>query len=555
MQESSSNNIERSLTKNHHDRVVQQKRVALIGSSGGGIATLGHNKTSDFIKLVSDHLNIIGDELNRVNLDTVLFVSLDNGAGFDSVSGEEKSTLLFIRDKGSKQTTYHDKLDRINEMVKEFEATTAVGFEEGNLHGLISVSCKPHLFSRTLQAVAKQKVPVTGTGGSSLALATTEFKLRLIGNSGGSVGTTPETKAISFASALSKEWNLEYNPWKLKFKKQPPPSCRSVLNSCLPGFWSIALFKRIILATSVGTGPLEGDRQRLIFMIESYALPTLCAVVMANSRRKVESVQMSAVISATACYKTVLGGLISGWLVAFFEERLLYMSIINWNFPATSTNLITGGFVGVFTAALMTPINPYLRALTEEFRNLSTSYLWDSKERNPHEYFPPIGSLVLALLFCLGSKLGWYHAIFLPMILIEMELGDASMLGVLDLLTLVLVSAGVCFGLVLTGSEEERSLAKRGLKINLLCGDFIEACYPHMERHRLVDLSSYLASFFSAAILTSSCRSSAYLPFPIAIWLADDRKTLLTASAIAFLIPFIATVINYLFCIRNKKMN
>ena len=127
------------------------------------------------------------------------------------------------------------------------------------------------------------------------------------------------------------------------------------------------------------------------------------------------------------------------------------------------------------------------------------------------------------------------------------------MLGALDLLTLALVCAGVCLGLILTGSKEERSLAKRGIAINLLCGDFIEACYPHMEGYYLVNISGYVASSLSAAILTGSCRSSAYLPFPIAIWLADDRKTLLIASAIAFFIPFIATVVNYFVFLRNRK--
>lgn len=144
------------------------------------------------------------------------------------------------------------------------------------------------------------------------------------------------------------------------------------------------------------------------------------------------------------------------------------------------------------------------------------------------------------------------HSIFLPLILVEMELGDASMLGALDLLTLVLVCAGVCLGIMLVGSKDERSLAKRGMTINLLCGDFIEACYPHMERHRLVNLSGYVASSLSAVMLTGGCRSSAYLPFPIAIWLTDDRKTLLAASLMAFLIPFIGTALN-LFYVRDKK--
>jgi hypothetical protein len=130
-----------------------------------------------------------------------------------------------------------------------------------------------------------------------------------------------------------------------------------------------------------------------------------------------------------------------------------------------------------------------------------------------------------------------------------MELGDPSMAGALDLVTLVLVSAGVCLGLVLTGSDDDdahRRLGSRGLAINLLCGDFVEACYPHMEQNTLVSVGGYLASAFSAAALTGDCSSSAYLPFPVALWLADDWRRLLGASAIAFGVPLVATVVNYL---------
>ena len=145
------------------------------------------------------------------------------------------------------------------------------------------------------------------------------------------------------------------------------------------------------------------------------------------------------------------------------------------------------------------------------------------------------------------------HSIFLPIILVEMEIGDASMLGALDFLTLVLVSAGICLGIILTGSTEERSLARRGITTNLLCGDFIEVCYPHMEKHYLVNISGYVASSVSVAVLTGGCRSSAYMPFPVAIWLANDQKQFLIASTIAFLIPFIATISNYYFFVRKRK--
>lgn len=132
-----------------------------------------------------------------------------------------------------------------------------------------------------------------------------------------------------------------------------------------------------------------------------------------------------------------------------------------------------------------------------------------------------------------------------------MELGDASMAGALDLVTLALVSAGVCLGLVLTDCN--RSLGKRGLAINLLCGDFVEVCYPHMERNKLVSVGGYLGSACSAAVLSVDCKSSAYLPFPVALLLADDWRRLLFASGIAASIPFAATIVSYMLYKRKAS--
>ena len=397
------------------------KRVVLIGSSGGGTATLGHNNVSEFVKLISDNLNRIGgggddddDELVvTVNLDTVLFVSLDNGGGLDSVTGEEDATLLCIQDSGSKEVIFHNSLDQINKMMKKYDESVATDIQEGKVHGLITVSCDPSILSRTFQAAAKHNVPITGTGGTSLSMATSKFKLRLIGNAGGSVGTTPETKAISFASAFSEEWDLKYCPWEATTKAANAPSWKSVLNSCLPGFWSIVLLKRIILTTPVGECIPEHERKALIFMIESYSLPILCAVIMATSRRKVESVQMSAVLAASACRKTILGGLISGWCVSILEERLLYICILKWKLPATMTNLLRV-FVGILTAVIMIPISPYLSQITEQYRNITLTYLWESTGSSSvvHGYIRLLASSFLGCLFCYGSKIGWCKFLF-----------------------------------------------------------------------------------------------------------------------------------------------
>ena len=94
------------------------KRLALIGSSGGGKATLGHEQSAEFMQLIAEHLDRIDCETknetenekenannnntennknteedqvvlpcsSRIYLDTILFVSLKNGGSFDSAT-------------------------------------------------------------------------------------------------------------------------------------------------------------------------------------------------------------------------------------------------------------------------------------------------------------------------------------------------------------------------------------------------------------------------------------------------------------------------------------
>jgi hypothetical protein len=134
-----------------------------------------------------------------------------------------------------------------------------------------------------------------------------------------------------------------------------------------------------------------------------------------------------------------------------------------------------------------------------------------------------------------------------------MELGDASIFGTMDQLTRVLVSAGICAGVWVAGTTRDVALVKRGLTINLLCGDFIEACYPFMEQNPTINIGGYLASACSVALLSSSCKSSAYLPFPVALWLADDWRLLFFAGMVAMGVSFIATVVNYSMLVRNNN--
>ena len=220
------------------------------------------------------------------------------------------------------------------------------------------------------------------------------------------------------------------------------------------------------------------------------------------------------------------------------------------------TNIIVAGFVGYIVSLILciTGTVDILSLCTDVIRTLV---------RNPPTFGDWDGSgfgFVFGCIFCYGSKVGWYHSIFLPIILIEMERGETSMWGSVDECVLVLVSAGICAANILTsrgtcsnesqsGSESEQSLFQRGLKTNILCGDFIEVAYPSMERCKIVNFAAYLASGISTEILYQSnsgtVMSSAYFPLPLSIFLAHDRYRIILAMFSAFIISFLGVLLSY----------
>ena len=175
----------------------------------------------------------------------------------------------------------------------------------------------------------------------------------------------------------------------------------------------------------------------------------------------------------------------------------------------------------------------------------------------------PIGlGFLCGCIFVYGSKIGWYHSLFLPLILIEMDAAniheEASLLGAIDECTLALVCAGICAGNLLlppftardgktNGSKGsgQASLAWQALKTNLFCGDFIEAAYPSMERSKLINRSAYVAAGMSTEILLKRrVLSTAYLPLPLAIWISNNRLFMGIACFIAFAVSFMGTIIS-----------
>lgn len=173
----------------------------------------------------------------------------------------------------------------------------------------------------------------------------------------------------------------------------------------------------------------------------------------------------------------------------------------------------------------------------------------------------PIGlGFLYGCIFVYGSKIGWYHSLFLPLILIEMDGAsrgeEASLLGAIDECTLVIVCAGICSGNLILPFKQKNdnmegnrgsghaSLSWQALKTNIFCGDFIEAAYPSMERSSVINVSSYIAGGLSTEVLMKrSVLSTAYIPLPIAIWISNDRIGMGLACTIAYVVSFCGTII------------
>lgn len=558
--------------------------VAVIGSSGGGTATLGHTDPQALMKTIDRQLSKIEGKKCCHGISHALFVALEGGQGFDHAIASKDTAFLYqiYRSNDNYQSPLNcavvkaGSLKDVNAYCKELNKELAKAILRKEVHALICISMSVELFSENLEAAAAAGIPVTGTGGTSLSLATSKFQIRLVGNAGGSVANTSHTRAVSYTHALASNAQANYRPWKTKENQSNElggPSWRSILNSCLPLFWGVCIPRRILDTIAIVPQSVSSQSENslietlsfLSFTLEHHAIPTACAVIAATSMspsagKDTSSLIMASVVASTVGCDSIHCGLLAGYLVSIWQETILYICIVQ-NIPATMTNLIATGGVGATTALVLKPVAPLLRCLTLSLRNFLLYSVTSSA-------FPPgMMSCLWGCFCCYGSKVGWYHSVILPIILIEMECGSPSFSGAIDELSLVLVCAGVCWGTLESSylypkkdivSEADIALCKRAVRFNLLFGDFVEACYPFMERHAFINVGSYIASALSSYILVTYPGSVilpnqvpttlAYLPLPASICLAGNGwQPMLLASVIAFGIPFFCVILNHSF--------
>ena len=569
---------------------MEELSVALIGGSGGGTATLGHTDPQSLLKVIDRELQKIEGSRSCLGISQALFVALDGGRGFDHIDEAKDTASLY--QISHKEKTQHGPLHcsiakaaplkDVNSRCKELNKELAKAISKGTINALICISISVEIFSETLEAAATAGIPVTGTGGTSLSLAVSKFQIRLVGNAGGSVANTSLTRAISYTQALASELDADYRPWRIKGVESDElggPSWRSILNACLPAFWGVCILRRVLDAMSIIPQPLSTNSESsltetlsfLSYVLEHHAIPTACAVVAATSASSstqndldTSSLIMASAVAATVGWNSMLCGLLAGYLVSVWQKKIIYFCIVQ-RVPATMTNLVATGGLGAIVVLTLSPVAPLLRNLTGFIRDKIIQSLTLS-------VLPPgMMAFVWGCLCCYGSKVGWYHSLILPIILVEMECGSPSFFGAIDELTLVLVCAGVCLGNCVGDflfpkkdvvSNADIALSWRAVRINLFFGDFVEAAYPFMEQHKVINVGCYIASGLSSYILVVYTdpkiepyrvpQTLAYLPLPVSIWLAGNEwKAMLLASIAAFVVPFFCVILN--FSIARKK--
>ena len=139
---------------------------------------------------------------------------------------------------------------------------------------------------------------------------------------------------------------------------------------------------------------------------------------------------MAGALAGISCQGTVMAALASGTLATVLMPRLLVLCI-TYSLPATACSILATAGSGLMSAATGALLAPYTRLATGSLRLLL---------RGP---WPPYVGFVAGVSMCVGSKVGAYHWLALPVILLEMETGQPSVIGTLDFCCLVLVSAGL----------------------------------------------------------------------------------------------------------------
>jgi hypothetical protein len=159
--------------------------------------------------------------------------------------------------------------------------------------------------------------------------------------------------------------------------------------------------------------------------------------------------------------------------------RWLFELCLNWRFPMTTVNIVAGGISGLAAGLIMHYLLSPLALSAGNYIKLAIE--------STLAFSPVLAGLLAGLVIWPAILGGVYHAVILPLVLLEMEKSGVSFLGAVDMVGLVMVAAGINLANVIAPREKsEAAVATPGLLINLGFGTFVESAYPFMFANKIV---------------------------------------------------------------------
>jgi hypothetical protein len=208
--------------------------VAIVGSSGGGAATLGHGDAFKLLTTIKSQVEAIEDVICA----HAIFVA--SSTPLDVATRSSHATIWNIID-GEPKMVLDSSLEMIDTVACAQDELLAKAITNGEVQALVMISSDPtDVNNKVTHAAAKAGIPVVGSGGTSVSKAM-ELGVSFAGSFGGSVATTSLSRAISYAAGLARHWGCPYKPVALT--PAILPRLHSIMDGCLPAFLCV-LFLR-----------------------------------------------------------------------------------------------------------------------------------------------------------------------------------------------------------------------------------------------------------------------------------------------------------------------
>jgi fructose-specific phosphotransferase system IIC component len=505
------------------------KKIAILGSSGGNLYSLGGKDPQNLIGEIVNQINSAGMEIGAVQ-----FIAAE--ASMDFVKPTTKANL-WTWSNGKLQISESGTLEEINKIASIEDKRIAELINNGEIDGLIFVSSDPEGTNKfTINSAIKADLVGTGSGGSSMAKIQSKG-LKILAVSG-TTGTTNRSRAIASVYALAKHWKIKYRPTIGNTAEVNTSdglfsriSIRGILMSSLPGFIAMAL----TLFISKIPGAPESVTKLFDIMISM--LPIIVATVAA---KQVSGMDESAIVAgviagALSVDGGLIGGIIGGILAGILVQVLL-IKCIKWRFPATTANIVAGGFSGLIGGLIVYFfIGPLALMAGNSIRLLIDLSL---------QYSPVLSGAIAGLLIWPAIIGGIYHAAILPIVMLEMEKTGNSFLGAIDMCALVMVSAGITLAnIIYPRNKSEAAVATPGFLINIFFGTFVEAAYPFMFSNKLVFAGALISGALSgAAVGFFNVKGTAYVPSLAAPSLSNNSVGFIISMLIAVIGAFAITL-------------